>query len=177
MVVPVILYGSSTLRKHSAEVTEDDNIREINNMLFDTLKKAEGIGLSAPQISILKRVFIIDTSPLTEQDMRIEKFEGIFMNPSIIERNTEFTIYREGCLSFPDLFEEVERPGKIRVRYQDILHNYVEEELEGIKARIFQHEFDHLNGVLFIDKIGPLRRNLLKSKLNRIKRTPGYYNT
>ncbi len=73
MVVPVILYGSSTLRKHSAEVTEDDNILEINNMLFDTLRKAEGIGLGARQINILKRVFIIDTSPLTEQDNRIER--------------------------------------------------------------------------------------------------------
>ena len=177
MVVPVILYGSSTLRKHSAEVTEDDNIRGINNMLFDTLKKSEGIGLAASQISILKRVFIIDTSPLAEQDKRIEKFEGIFINPSIIERNTEFTIYREGCLSFPDIFEEVERPGKIRVRYQDIFLNSVEEDLEGVKARVFQHEFDHLNGVLFIDKIGSLRRNLLKSKLNRIKRMPGYYKT
>lgn len=170
MTVPIILYGSPVLRKHSEEVIEKDNIHEIADKLFDTLKKAEGIGLAAPQINLLKRVFAIDTSPLIKNDITIEKFEGIFINPLIIEWDSENIIYREACLSLPDIIEEVSRPEKILVRFQDILFKTHEEEMDGIKARIFQHEFDHLEGILFIDKINLLRRKLLTGKLNKIKR-------
>ena len=170
MIVPIILYGAPVLRKHSAEVNEEDNIQEIGDSLFATLKKAEGIGFAAPQINLLKRAFVIDTSPLTRQDITLEKFEGIFINPVIIDRDSEDIIYREGCLSLPDIFEEVVRPEKILVRYQDIRLRTHEEELDGIKSRILQHEFDHLDGVLFIDKISPLRKKILNSRLNEIKR-------
>jgi len=170
VVVPIILYGSSVLRKHSAEVNEKDNIQEIVDSLFATLKEAEGIGLAAPQINILKRAFVIDTSPLNEQDLTLEKFEGIFINPVLIDRDSEDIIYREGCLSLPDIFEEVVRPEKILVRYQDIRLITHEEELDGIKSRIFQHELDHLDGVLFIDKISILKRKILSGRLNKIKR-------
>jgi len=170
MTAPIILYGSSVLRKHSAEVTENDNIQEISDMLFGTLKKAEGIGLAAPQISLLKRVFVMDTSLLTEQDITIERFEGIFINPEIIDRNNEFIKYREGCLSLPGIFEEVNRPEMILVRYQDMSFNMHEEELDRIRARIFQHELDHLNGILFIDKINLIQRKLLTGKLKKIKK-------
>src|SRR4030042_1074909 len=170
MIVPIILYGAPVLRKHSAEVNEEDNIQEIGDSLFATLKKAEGIGLAAPQINLLKRAFVIDISPLTGQDITLEKFEGVFINPVIIDRDSENKIYREGCLSLPDIFEEVIRPEKILVRFQDILFKTHEEELDGIKARIFQHEFDHLDGVLFIDKISLLKRKILNSRLNKIKR-------
>ena len=97
MVVPIILYGSSVLRKHSAEVNEKDNIQEIVDSLFATLKEAEGIGIAAPQINILKRAFVIDNSPLNEQDLTLEKFEGIFINPVPIDWDSEDIIYREGC--------------------------------------------------------------------------------
>lgn len=170
MVAPIILYGSTVLRKHSAEITEEDNVLKITNMLFDTIKNAKGIGLAGPQISLLKRAFVIDTSPLIEDDITIEKFEGVFINPVIIERNTEPKIYKEGCLSIPGIYEEVERAAKIWVRYQDLSFNIIEEELNGIKARIFQHEFDHLEGILFIDKISQLNRKLITVKLNKIKR-------
>ena len=170
MVVPIILYGSSVLRKHSAEVNEKDNIQEIVDSLFATLKEAEGIGLAAPQINILKRAFVIDTSPLNEQDLTLEKFEGIFINPVLIDGDSEDILYREGCLSLPDIFEEVVRPEKILVRYQDIRLITHEEELDGIKSRIFQHELDHLDGVLFIDKISILKRKILSGRLNKIKR-------
>jgi len=170
MIVPIILYGAPVLRKHSAEVNEEDNIQEIGDSLFATLKKAEGIGLAAPQINLLKRAFVIDTSPLTGQDITLEKFESIFINPVIIDRDSEDIIYREGCLSLPDIFEEVVRPEKILVRFQDIQLKTHEEELVGIKSRIFQHEFDHLDGVLFIDKISLLKRKILSSRLNKIKR-------
>jgi len=170
MIVPIILYGAPVLRKHSAEVNEEDNIREIRDSLFATLKKAEGIGLAAPQVNLLKRAFVIDTSPLTGQGITLEKFIGIFINPVIIDRDGEDIIYREGCLSLPDIFEEVVRSDKILVRFQDIRLKTHEEELDGIKSRIFQHELDHLDGVLFIDKISLLKRKILRSRLNKIKR-------
>lgn len=169
-MVPIILYGAPVLRKHSAEVNEEDNIQEIGNSLFATLKKAGGIGLAAPQINLLKRAFVIDTLPLTGQDITFEKFEGIFVNPIIMDQDSEYVIYREGCLSIPDIFEEVGRPGKILVKYQDLNLETHEEELEGIKARIFQHEYDHLDGILFIDKINHIRKKLLTGKLNKIKK-------
>jgi peptide deformylase len=170
MEVPIILYGSPSLRKHCQKVNYEDDIQQIRRMLFETLKKAGGIGLAAPQINLIKRAFVIDTSPLKKDDLTIEKFEGIFINPEIIDSNSEEIIFREGCLSIPDIFEEVNRPGEILVRYQDTILNTHEEELSGIKARIFQHECDHLEGILFIDKINSLRRKLLTGKLNKIKK-------
>ncbi|MBN2667360.1 MAG: peptide deformylase [Bacteroidales bacterium] len=170
MVVPIILYGSPVLRKYSAEVTEEDDIQKYADDLFNTIRKAEGIGLAAPQINLLKRVFVIDTTPLEDDDLTTEKFSGIFINPEIIYKNSKDIIYREGCLSIPGIFEEVYRPDKIVVRYQDLQLKFHEEELEGITARIFQHEYDHLEGILFIDKINILRKKILSGKLNRIKK-------
>ena len=170
MIVPVILYGSPVLRKHSADVIGEDNIKKINEVLFDTIKANEGIGLAAPQTGILKRVFVIDTNPVVEQDVSIEKFEGIFINPEIIDSESDNIAYREGCLSIPGIYEEVYRPEKILVRYQDKSLNTHEEELDCIKARIFQHEYDHLRGILFTDKISVIKRKLLTGKLNRIRK-------
>jgi peptide deformylase len=171
MVVPIIIYGSSVLRKHSTELTKEDNVQLISEMLLDTLKKADGIGLAGPQINVLKRVFVIDTTPLIAHDITIEKFEGTFINPEIISRNDEKIFYSEGCLSIPGIYEEVSRPEKIVVRYQDLSFRTHEEEMDGIKARIFQHEADHLEGILFIDKLSLIRRKLIMGKLNRIKKS------
>lgn len=151
-------------------MVKEDNILEITEMLFDTLNKNEGIGLAGPQINHLKRIFVIDTSPLLEDDINVERFKDVFINPLIINRSTENEIYKEGCLSFPGIYEDVIRPEKILVRYHDISFNIIEKELDGIKARIFQHEFDHLEGILFIDKINPLKLKLLYGKLNKIKK-------
>jgi len=170
MTVPILLYGSSVLRKKSTDITDEDNVLEITLMLFDSLKNAKGIGLAAPQINLLKKAFVIDTSPLVTDDITLEKFEGIFINPQIIDRAHDHEIYKEGCLSLPGVYEDVSRPEKILIRYQDINFNTIEEELDGIKARVFQHEFDHLQGILFIDKISLLRRKLLTGKLNKIKK-------
>ncbi|MCU0473752.1 MAG: peptide deformylase [Bacteroidales bacterium] len=169
MVAPVILYGSPVLRKSSADITGEDNITGISETLFSTLKNAKGIGLAGPQVSLLKRAFVIDTSPLSEDDITIEKYEKVFINPMILERNNDDVMFREGCLSIPDIFEEVKRPSKIWVRYNDLSFNIVEEEMTGIVARIFQHEYDHLEGILFIDKINPVKRKILSPKLNKIK--------
>ncbi len=171
MTVKIIKYGSSMLRKHSVEVTIEDNPIAISENLFDTLKSAGGIGLAAPQTGILKRAFIIDTSPLLEDDVSIEKYEQTFINPEIKELSTNKVYYKEGCLSLPGIYEDVLRPEKISVRYFDVNFNLIEEELDGIKARIFQHEYDHLEGILFIDKLSTLKRKLLTGKLNKIIKT------
>jgi len=171
MVVTILKYGSPVLRKHSVEFTEEDNLVEIVKNLFDTLKKEGGLGLAGPQIGILKRVFLMDTSSLNEDDPTIEKVEQAFINPEILGYSSETTIYGEGCLSIPGINEEVKRPEKIRVRYLDMSFSKIEEELDGVKSRIFQHEYDHLEGVLFIDKLSHLRRKFLTTKLNKIKNT------
>jgi len=170
MFAPVILYGSPVLRKSSADITEKDNVPGFSETLFSTLKNAKGIGLAGTQVNILKRVFVIDTSPLSEDDITIEKYEKVFINPVILERDNDDVIFREGCLSIPDIFEEVKRPSKIWVRYNDLSFNIIEEEMTGIVARIFQHEYDHLEGILFIDKINPVKRKILSPKLNKIKK-------
>jgi peptide deformylase len=171
MEAPIILYGSPVLRKTSIDVVGGDNLQEIASSLLSTLKRARGIGLAAPQINLLKRIFVIDTTPISDEDSITEKFEGIFMNPVIVERGEEEIIYTEGCLSFPDIFEEVVRSEKILVRFQDLNFDTCESELNGIKSRIFQHELDHLDGILFIDRINILKRKLLTGKLNKIKRS------
>lgn len=171
MIVPIIKYGSPLLRKHSIDITGDDNPIQLSQNLFDTLKKAGGIGLAAPQTGILKRAFIIDTSPLSEDDNNIERIEKAFFNPEITWRSDDKIYYSEGCLSIPGIYEDILRPQKIRVKYFDIDLNPFEEELEGLIARIFQHEYDHLGGILFIDKLSHLKRKLLNGKLNKIKKT------
>jgi len=170
MIVPIIKYGSPVLRKHSIDITGEDNPIQLSQNLFDTLKKAGGIGLAAPQTGILKRAFIIDTSPLSEDDNNIEKFEKAFFNPEITWRSEDKIYYSEGCLSIPDIFEDILRPQKIRVKYFDANLNIIEDEFDGLIARIFQHEYDHLDGILFIDKLNPLKRKLLNGKLNKIKK-------
>jgi len=168
MIIPIIIYGSSILRKHSFEVSGDDNPKKLAEDLFDTLKKAAGVGLAAPQAGILKRAFVIDTSPFSEEDNSIPKYEQVFINPEIMGLSTQKTYYEEGCLSIPGIFEDVYRPQKISVRYFDINFNRVEEDLDGLRARIFQHEYDHLDGILFIDKLNPLKRKMLVGRLNKI---------
>lgn len=175
MKLPVIKYGSPLLRKHSANISEEDNTIELSEKLFDTLKNAGGIGLVAPQIGILKRAFVIDTSPLieinnTDNVDNIGHFQEIFINPEIIWYSSDKISYKEGCLSIPEIFEDIIRPDKIKVKYFDINFKKIENEFDGLIARIFQHEYDHLQGILFIDKLNSLKRKLLTGKLKKIKK-------
>jgi len=170
MIKGIITYGSSILRKKSVIVSEKDNITEITENLFDTLSKSNGIGLAGPQIGVLKRVFVIDTTIMTQKDNSIDNIKQSYINPSITWKSEESIIYSEGCLSIPEIYEEVERPEKIRVNYFDQQLISITRELEGLEARIFQHEFDHLDGILFIDKINPLKRIILKNRLKKIEK-------
>lgn len=168
MIVPIFKYGAQVLRKTSSEIIPGDDPAQLSENLFSTLKNARGIGLAAPQIGILKRAFVIDTTPMKDEP-GIEIFEQAYFNPEIIWRSSGKTTFKEGCLSIPEIFEDVLRPERIRVIHSNHDGETIEEELEGIKARIFQHEYDHLLGVLFIDKINPLRRKVISGKLKKIK--------
>ena len=170
MNLKIIKYGSPILRKKSAEITQNDNVALIAKNLFNALKKEGGLGLAGPQVGISKRIFVIDTSLLAEEDPLITKIEAAIVNPEIIWLSNEKEYYKEGCLSIPGIFEDVLRPKTIKVRYYDINFNLMEERLDGIKARIFQHEYDHLEGILFIDRLSTLKRTLLSSKLIKIRK-------
>lgn len=170
MIAKVLKYGSTVLRQHSKEMSKTEDIEKLTVTLFDTLRKEGGIGLAAPQIGVLKRIFIMDSSPIGEDDESVDRFKRTVINPVIISRSEATSIYSEGCLSVPGIYEEVVRSEKISVKYLDESFNPVEREIDGIEARIFQHEFDHLDGVLFIDRISPIRRTMLASKLKKIMR-------
>lgn len=170
MILPVIKYGSPILRKFSYDIREEDLPEQVSKNMFDTLKKDAGIGLAGPQIGLLKKIFIMDTTPLLEDDPLLKKVEQVFVNPQILEVSDDQVIYNEGCLSIPGIYKDLYRPDKIRVRYQNLSFETIEEELDGIQARIFQHEYDHLEGILFIDKLSALQRKLLSGKLNKIRK-------
>lgn len=167
MILPIIKYGASTLRKKAFEIDKGDSFSELTQNMMQTLKNAEGIGLAGPQVGVLKNIFIIDTSPL--KDKGIETVEKIYFNPVIIHYSKSDVYYNEGCLSIPGINEDVSRPDKIEVRYRDENFDWKEEILDGIVARIFQHEYDHLQGILFIDKLSALKKKLIKSRLREIK--------
>ncbi|MDD4190157.1 MAG: peptide deformylase [Mangrovibacterium sp.] len=170
MILPIIKYGSPILRKFSYDIHEEDLPEQVSKNMFDTLKKDAGIGLAGPQIGLLKKIFIIDTTPLLEDDPLIKKVEQVYLNPQILDASNEKVIYNEGCLSIPGIYKDLYRSDKIRVRYQNLSFETIEEELDGMPARIFQHEYDHLEGILFIDKISALQRKLISGKLNKIRK-------
>lgn len=152
-------------------MTEQDNIAQLSTNMFETLKKAGGIGLAAPQIGLSKRMFIIDTNPLIEDDNSVENYQKAFINPEILWTDNDYLPFKEGCLSIPEICEEVMRPDKITVKYLNLSFHVIEEDLVGIQSRIFQHEFDHLEGLLFIDKINRLKRKMIKGKLYSLRKT------
>lgn len=171
MVLPVYVYGMPVLRKVAREIEEDEEgLQELIENMFETMYKSDGIGLAAPQVGVSKRIFIIDASPMEEDDPSLKDFKQVFINPEIIEEDGEEWEFNEGCLSIPKIREDVYRKSKIRIQYYDEKFNFHDKSLEGIKARIIQHEYDHLNGRLFVDRIPPLRKKLLNAKLNAISK-------
>ncbi len=169
MIYPVYVYGHPVLRKVAEEIDEDyKDLDVLVNNMFETMYHTDGIGLAAPQIGKSIRVLVIDADPMKEEYPELEGFKRVMINPIILEHNTEISSIAEGCLSLPGINEEVKRPTKITVEYETPDFELVEEELEGFAARVVQHEYDHLEGKLFIDHVSPLRRRFIKGKLNSI---------
>lgn len=169
MILPVEIYGSPVLRKVSEEIDEDnEGLTALIANMYETMRKADGIGLAAPQVGKNIRVVVIDADPMKKDDSTLAGFRRTLINPEITEYWGEKWSFNEGCLSLPGIREDVTRPGTIRLEYDDEHFHQQEEVFEGVKARILQHEIDHLEGVLFVDRISALRRKLLKRKLNDI---------
>lgn len=169
MVYPVYIYGSSVLRKVAEEVTPDfPDLDKFIEDMFETMYDSDGVGLAAPQIGKSVRLFVIDADPFSEDYPEGKDFKRAFINPEIIEASEEKWLFNEGCLSLPGVREDVERPAEITVRYLDAKFEPHTEKLTGIQARVFQHEFDHLNGEVFTDRLSPLRKTLLKNRLDKM---------
>ena len=169
MILPVVAYGHPVLKKIAEEITPDyPGLQQLIADMFETMYHTEGVGLAAPQINKSIRLFVIDADPFTENYPEAKGFKKVFINPEIVEVSEEKWTFREGCLSLPDMNEDVERPSKITVNYLD--ENFVEheEEFDGICARVFQHEFDHLEGKVYVDRVAPMRKMMLKNKLRNI---------
>ncbi|MBC7125889.1 MAG: peptide deformylase, partial [Bacteroidales bacterium] len=166
MIRTVYVYGSPVLRKVAQNITPDyPQLDALIADMFETMEQSDGIGLAAPQIGLSIRLFVVDGTPLADDDPTLKDFRKVFINAQITERFGEKVIYNEGCLSLPGLHEDVERESKIRIRYLDEKFVEHEEVYEGMAARIIQHEYDHLDGILFTDRVSPIRKQLLRSKL------------
>jgi len=146
------------------------NLKQFLDDMYETMYKADGMGLAAPQIGKSIRIFVVDGTSLEEDEPDMKDFKKVFINPSILELDGELVLMNEGCLSLPKLREDVNRHNKVKIRYYDENWQLFEEEYEGLKARVIQHEYDHIQGTLFIDRISPLRKKLLKGKLNDISK-------
>jgi len=171
MIYPVVVYGHPVLRKVAEDIERDyPGLNQLIKDLFETMYYSEGLGLAAPQIGKSIRIFVIDGKPAAEDEPELGDFKKVFINPQILERTGELMLMTEGCLSIPNLREEVNREAHIRITYYDENWQFFDEVYDGYKARIIQHEYDHLDGILFTDKVSPLRRRLLKSKLTAISK-------
>jgi len=171
MTYPIVVYGHPVLRKVAADIERDyPGLDQLIADLFETMYHSEGLGLAAPQIGKSVRIFVIDGKPAAEDEPALAQFKKAFINPHIIEKSGELVPMTEGCLSIPNLREEVNRESYIRITYFDENWNYIDEVYKGYAARIIQHEYDHLDGIMFTDKVSPLRKRLLKSKLMAISK-------
>ncbi len=166
MIYPIVIFGAEVLRKPSVELTADyPDLKKLIEDMFLTMDAADGCGLAAPQIGKNIRLFVVDCSAMADEDPKCEGFRKAFINPTIYEVSEETILWNEGCLSVPGLHEDVRRPEVIRMRYLDEQFVEHDEEFDGFRARAIQHEYDHLEGKIFVDRLSPLRRQLLKSKL------------
>lgn len=183
MILPIVAYGDPVLRKVGQEI--DKNYPDLNKLIadmFETMYAAQGVGIAAPQVGKAIRLFLVETKPFVspddeeseddeftaEEKKQLGEFKKVFINPKMISEEGEPWPFNEGCLSIPKIREDVMRKPKIRIQYQDEKFNSFDETYEGLIARVIQHEYDHIEGKLFTDKVSPLRKRLLQGKLNDI---------
>lgn len=178
MVLPIIAYGDPVLRKKAKDIEQDyPNLKELIQNMWDTMYGAYGVGLAAPQVGLPIRIFLVDTSPfaedeeLTEKEKKeLESLKKVFINATILEETGDEWAFNEGCLSIPDIREDVFRKPKIKIEYFDEDFNKHTEEYDGLAARVIQHEYDHIEGILFTDKLSSLKKRLIKGKLANISK-------
>ena len=171
MKYPVTVYGDPLLRKKAKEIDEDyPNLKEVIENMWETMYYSDGVGLAAPQVGLPIRMFLVDASSGADEEPELIDFKKVFINPEIIETKGEEWVMNEGCLSLPEIREDVTRPDEVTIRWFDEKFEEHEETFKGFAGRVIQHEYDHLEGILFIDYLSPLRKRLLKSKLLNISK-------
>ncbi|MBU2559209.1 MAG: peptide deformylase [Bacteroidetes bacterium] len=169
MILPIVAYGHPTLKKVGVDIEADyPELQTLIENMWETMYAAAGVGLAAPQVNKSIRLFVIDASPFAEEHPVTKDFKKVFINAHIVEEQGEAWTMGEGCLSLPGMNEEVTRKPSITIRYLDEDFEPYEETFDGILARIIQHEYDHINGILYVDRLPSLKRVLLKGKLRDI---------
>lgn len=170
MILPIYTYGQPVLRKVAEDIDENyPNLKGLIQDMYETLEHSEGIGLAAPQIGLDIRLVVINLDIISDDLPEYKGYIKTFINPHILEYDdTETELMEEGCLSVPGIHESVRRPTRIHVKYQDENFEEHEEWVEGYLARVMQHEFDHLEGIMFIDRLSMLRKQMIKGKLNSL---------
>lgn len=170
MILPIYTYGQPVLRKVAEDIDENyPNLKGLIQDMFDTLDKSEGIGLAAPQIGLDIRLVVINLDIISEDLPEYKGYIKTFVNPHIVEYDeTNTDLMEEGCLSVPGVHESVRRPTRIHVKYQDENFQEHDEWVEGYLARVMQHEFDHLEGTMFVDRLSMLRKQMIKGKLSNL---------
>ena len=177
MILPIIAFGNPILKRKAEDIPENfEGLSALLSDMFETMYAAKGVGLAAPQIGESIRLFIVDGSPFANEEgeevdpkaIGIEGFKKVFINPIIEEESGDLWPFQEGCLSIPKIRENVSRKEKICVSYYDENWSFHRDEFDGYKARIIQHEYDHLEGILFTDKLSPLKKKLLSKRLGNV---------
>jgi peptide deformylase len=171
MILPIVAFGNPVLKQKAQEISADyPNLNDLISNMFQTMYTANGVGLAAPQVGLSIRLFVIDATPFADEEPLLKGYKKAFINAQILEETGDTWSFNEGCLSIPGVREDVIRQKEILFRYQDENFNTVEEKISGILARVIQHEYDHIEGILFTDRISTLRKTLLRSKLSNITR-------
>jgi len=171
MILPIYLYGNPVLRRKSEDISADyPELQKLIADMFETMYNADGVGLAAPQIGKNVNIIVIDASPFGEDEPELKDFKRVFINPKITYNSDETLSTEEGCLSIPGIHENVFRYLDLTIEYYNENFEKVTEHLEGRKAKIIQHEYDHLQGIMFVDKISVIRKRFIKSKLNNISK-------
>ena len=171
MIYPITAYGDPVLRKKAATVERDHkDLTVLVQNMFDTMYHCLGVGLAAPQVGISIRLFVVDATPFSEDEPAANGFKKVFINAQILEESGKNWKFNEGCLSIPGIREDIVRKDSITIRYQDINFETHTESYTGLRARIIQHEYDHIEGVLFTDYLTPLKKQLLKGRLMDISK-------
>lgn len=169
MILPIYVYGEPVLRKISEEIDLDDaNLKQLVADMFETMYHANGVGLAGPQIGKAIRIFVIDSEPFKESYPDVRIYKGAFINPIITKEWGDDFVFGEGCLSLPNINEDVTRKSNIHIEYYDENGEFHDEDFDGLVARIIQHEYDHLEGRVFTDRLSSIKKMVLKGKLNDI---------
>ena len=172
MKFPIVAYGDPILRRKATAIEPDEypHIKELVENMFETMYAAHGVGLAAPQVGLSMRLFVIDVSAFDDREPALKGFKRAFINATIIEETGEEWAFNEGCLSIPDIREDVYRNATIKISWYDENWKHHEDKFSGMAARVIQHEYDHIEGKLFTDKLSPLRRRLIEKKLTDISK-------